>query len=88
LPPIFLAAGNVRKEMRDPEQFGQFIRSGLAQYGLDVTEEELQVMLAAEHVYGPHRDALLAADMSEVPRELDLDPSRPPTPLPGEVDKA
>ena len=74
--------------MRDPEQFDQFIRSGLAQYGLEVSQEELDVMRAAEHVYGPHRDALLAADLSDVPRELDLDPSRAPSDHSGEVDRA
>jgi hypothetical protein len=77
----------VRKEMRDPEQFDQFIRSGLAQYGLEVSEEELAVMRVAEFVYGPPRDALLAADLSDVPREIDLDPSRPPTRAAGEVDQ-
>jgi hypothetical protein len=73
--------------MRDPEQFDQFIRSGLAQYGLEASEDELQVMRVAEQVYGPGRDALLAADLSDVPRELDLDPSRAPSPAPGEVDR-
>jgi hypothetical protein len=66
--------------MRDPGQFDQFIRSGLAQYELEVSEDELNVMRAAERVYGPARDALLAADLSDVPLELDLDPSRAPTP--------
>lgn len=86
--PIILAAAKVRKEMRDPEQFDQFIRSGLAQYGLEVSEEELQVMRVAERVYGPHRDALLAADLSDVPPELDLDPSRAPTHTAGKVEPA
>jgi hypothetical protein len=88
LPPILLANANVRKEMRDPEQFEQFIRSGLAQYGLEVSDEELAVMRVAEHVYGPHRDALLAADLSDVPRELDLDPSRGPSGHAAEVEQA
>lgn len=73
--------------MRDPEQFAQFIRAGLAQYGIEVSDEELAVMQVAEQVYGPHRDALLAADLSEVPRELELDPSRAPA-IAGEVDKS
>jgi hypothetical protein len=88
LPPIILVAANVRKEMRDLEQFDQFIRSGLAQYGLEASEEELQVMRVAEQVYGPHRDALLAADLSDVPLELDLDPSRAPARIAGEVGHA
>jgi hypothetical protein len=74
--------------MRDPEQFDQFIRSGLAQYGLEVSQEELEVMRVAEYVYGPRRDALLAADLSDVPRELDLDPSRGPARAAGEVEGA
>ena len=85
---MILSAANVGKEMRDPEQFDQFIRAGLAQYGLEVSEEELQVMRVAEHIYGPERDALLAADLSDVPRELDLDPSRAPTSGAGEVNHA
>jgi hypothetical protein len=75
---MILAAAKVRKEMRDFEQFDQFIRSGLAQYGIEVSDDELGVMRVAEQVYGPHRDALLAADLSDVPRELDLDPSSAP----------
>jgi hypothetical protein len=77
-----------RNEMRDLEQFDQFIRSGLAQYGLEVSEEELQVMRVAEAVYGPRRDALLAADLSDVEPELGLDPARAPAGAAGEVDRA
>ena len=36
-------------------------------------------MRVAEDVYGPEREALLAADLSHVPYEHDLDPSRAPT---------
>ena len=47
--------------------------------GIDVDEVDLAVMSFAESVYGPERDALLAADFSHVPYEHDLDPSRAPT---------
>jgi hypothetical protein len=68
--------------VRNLDQFDSFVRSGLAQYGIEVDETELAVMHAAEALYGPLRDALLAADLSDVPRELGLDPSRPPADLP------
>jgi hypothetical protein len=64
--------------MRDGDQFELFVRSGLSQYGVDVDETDLTVILAAEELYGPPRDALLAADLSDVPPEIALDPSRAP----------
>lgn len=74
--------------MRDQDQFDSFVRSGLAQYGIEVDETELRIMHVAEELYGPLRDALLAADLSDVPRELDLDPSRPPSDSPGRTEQA
>jgi hypothetical protein len=65
--------------MRDEREFEQFVRAGLAQYGVEVDEVELRVMSAFERAYGPLRDALLAADLSDVPAEVALDPSRAPT---------
>jgi hypothetical protein len=64
--------------MQDADQFELFVRSGLAQYGLGVDDVELQIIKAAEAVYGPRRDALLAADLSDVDPEPGLDPSRAP----------
>jgi hypothetical protein len=64
--------------MRDPQQFEVFVRAGLAQYGVEVDDLELHVMRLAEELYGPPRDALLACDLSDVPPELELDPSRAP----------
>jgi hypothetical protein len=64
--------------MLDREQFDRLVRLALAQYGTEVDEDELRVMYAYEQVYGPPRDALLAADLSDVDRENALDPSRPP----------
>jgi hypothetical protein len=64
--------------MLDQEQFDQLVRLALAQYGVEVDEAELRVIRAFEKVYGPRRDALLAADLSDVEPELALDPSRAP----------
>jgi hypothetical protein len=64
--------------MLDQEQFDQLVRLALAQYGVEVDEAELRVIQAFEHVYGPRRDALLAADLSDVEPEIALDPSRAP----------
>jgi hypothetical protein len=62
----------------DQEQFGQLVRLGLAQYGAEVSDAELAVIRAFEEVYGPARDALIAADLSDVEPELAFDPSRAP----------
>lgn len=64
--------------MLDQEQFDQLVRLGLAQYGIEVSDVELAVIRAFEHVYGPSRDALVMADLSDVEPELGLDPSRAP----------
>jgi hypothetical protein len=63
----------------DEGAFDTFARTALARLGIEVDEVDLAVMRVAERVYGPDRDALMAADLSDVPREHDLDPSRPPT---------
>jgi hypothetical protein len=64
--------------VQDRELFDTFVRAGLAQYGVGVDDVEVEVMWAIERLYGPQREALMAADLRHVPRELDLDPSRPP----------
>lgn len=64
--------------MQDPAQFDTFVRAGLAQFGVEVDDVELHIIRIAEQMYGPQRDALLAADLSDVPREAVLDPARPP----------
>jgi hypothetical protein len=67
----------------DPgDQFDEVARLTLGRYGIPVDEIDLAVMRVAEQVYGPGRDALLAADLSDVQPEHDLDPSRAPTPPP------
>ena len=62
------------------EQFDTLVRLTLGRYGIPVDEVDLAVMRAAEHVYGPDRDALLSADLSDIEPEHGLDPSRAPTP--------
>jgi hypothetical protein len=64
--------------MQDPAQFDVFVRAGLAQFGIEVDDVDLQIIRIAEQTYGPQRDALLAADLSDVAREAVLDPARPP----------
>jgi hypothetical protein len=64
--------------MEAGEQFDTFVRLALGRYGIPVDDVDLAVMRAAEHVYGPGRDALLAADLSDVAPEHGLDPSRAP----------
>jgi len=63
----------------DPEGFQAYARAALARLGVEVDDVDLAVMSVAESVYGPRRDALLAADLSGIPREHDFDPSRPPS---------
>jgi hypothetical protein len=65
--------------MADPDQFDAYVRLALARYGIAVDDVDLAVMRAAEEVYGPSRDAMMAADLSDVPPEHDLDPSRAPS---------
>jgi hypothetical protein len=67
--------------MEDPEKFETLVRLALGRYGIAVDEVDLAVMRAAEDVYGPPRDALMAADLTEVAPEHDLDPSRAPSQL-------
>jgi hypothetical protein len=67
--------------MEDPEKFETLVRLALGRYGIAVDEVDLAVMRAAEDVYGPPRDALMAADLTEVAPEHDLDPSRAPSRL-------
>ena len=64
--------------MEAGDQFDSYVRLALGRYGIPVDDVDLAVMRAAERVYGPGRDALLAADLSDVDPEHGLDPSRPP----------
>jgi hypothetical protein len=66
--------------MERGEQFDEVARLTLGRYGIPVDEVDLAVMRVAEQVYGPGRDALLAADLSGIAPEHDFDPSRAPNP--------
>ena len=65
--------------MEGTQQFDEFVRLALGRYGIAVDDVDLAIMNAAEGVYGPPRDAMLAADLSAVPPEQGLDPSGPPS---------
>ena len=63
------------------------MRAGLQVLGYEVTDEELAVMRVADGVYGEQLRALVAADLTNVWAEPDLDPSRAPsTRFPGGVE--
>jgi hypothetical protein len=59
----------------------QYVRAGLELAGEQVSDVDLAVIRAADAVYGPAMRALDAADLTHVPPEPDLDPSRAPRPL-------
>lgn len=61
------------------DEFQSFARAAFARIGVEVDEVDLAIMSVAEGVYGPDREALMTADLSDIPREHDLDPSRSPT---------
>lgn len=61
------------------DQFAAFVRTALARAGVETDETDLAVIRVADAVYGPDREALMAADLSGAPFEHDLDPSRPPS---------
>ena len=63
------------------DQFAAFVRTALARAGVKMDETDLAVIRVADAVYGPDREALMAADLSGTPLEHDLDPSRPPSGL-------
>jgi hypothetical protein len=64
--------------MATADEFETWVRASLAHYGLQADDVDLAVMRVAEQVYGPQRDALMAADLSGVAPEQALDPSRSP----------
>ena len=62
------------------DSFERYARAGLELAGIEVDELDLQIMEAANEVYGPAMRALEEADLRDVWPEPDLDPSRPPRP--------
>jgi hypothetical protein len=60
------------------DEFETWVRVSLARHGITADDVDIAVMRVAEQVYGPQRDALMAADLSSVAPEHGLDPSRSP----------
>jgi hypothetical protein len=60
------------------DQFATYVRAALARSGVEADDTDIAVIRVADAVYGPDREALMSADLSGVPVEHDLDPSRPP----------
>ena len=61
------------------DAFEQFARGGLQWQGLDADDTDLEIMRYIDQVFGPELRALMAADMTGIWAETDLDPSRAPT---------
>lgn len=55
------------------------MRAGLQVLGYEVDDAELAVMRVADGVYGPQLRALIAADLTTVWAEPDMDPGRAPS---------
>ena len=64
--------------MDEQQKFEFLVRESLARRGIEVDETDIAVIGAAEAIYGPEIDALLAADLSDIEPELELDPGRAP----------
>ena len=64
--------------MEGSDAFASFVRSGLERLGLPLDEAELGVIGAAENIYGPDIDAVMRADLGDVPPEPRIDLSRAP----------
>lgn len=61
------------------DAFEQYVRAGLERLGVGVDDTDIAIMRVIEAVYGPERDALLAADLAGFAPEHDLDPGRAPS---------
>jgi len=61
------------------DQFASYVRAVLARAGIEADETDIAVIRVADSVYGPDRETLMSADLSQFPVEHDLDPSRPPS---------
>jgi hypothetical protein len=65
--------------MQGSEAFERFAAAGMERLGLEADEAEVNVMRVADSIYGPHIDALLAADFDAVDPEQRIDLSRAPS---------
>jgi hypothetical protein len=64
--------------MQGGDGFQTFVKTGLERLGIEVDDVELAVIEAADSLYRPHLDALLAADVDDVEPEPEIDLSEPP----------
>ncbi|HEX2435827.1 MAG TPA: hypothetical protein VHI76_04155 [Solirubrobacterales bacterium] len=64
--------------MQGGDGFQTFAKTGLERLGIEVDDVELAVIEAADSLYHPHLDALLAADVDDVEPEPEIDLSEPP----------
>ena len=61
------------------DAFEQWVRGGIEQSGLEVTDVDIQMARFIQELYGPELQALIAEDMNGLWPEADLDPSRAPS---------
>jgi hypothetical protein len=61
------------------DAFEQWVRGGLAQAGLEVTDLDVEIARFIQQIYGPELQALVEQDMQGMWPEADLDPSRAPS---------
>jgi hypothetical protein len=64
--------------MQTPDPFEIYVKTGLERFGLVPDDVDLAVIRGTDGIYGPQIEALMAADLSQVPDEPDMDLSRPP----------
>jgi hypothetical protein len=64
------------------DAFMEMARVTLTLAGVDVSEEDLGVIGMVAEAFEPGMRALDALELSRLPLEGDLDPSRPPHPAP------
>jgi hypothetical protein len=64
--------------MQAPDPFEIYVKTGLERFGLVPDEVDLAVIRATDGIYGPQIAAMMAADLSGVPDEPDIDLSQPP----------
>jgi hypothetical protein len=64
--------------MQGSDGFQTFAKTGLERLGVEADDVELAVIAAADSLYRPHVDALLAADLDDIEPEPGIDLSEPP----------
>jgi hypothetical protein len=64
--------------MEESQQLTELVRLLLGRADVPVDDIEVAVIATVEQIYGAKRDALLAADLSDVMPEYGFHPGRPP----------